>query len=596
MAPLLTFAQNVSELQAQIQLLLAQIAQLKAQQAYSSTSTGSDVSCVVLRRDLSVDDTDAGTDGEVTKLQQFLARDPAMYPEGRVTGYFGPATMRAVQRYQKALGIVSSGDPDSTGYGFVGRRTRAAIATNCSRGPIHLGFSETDSPDKARDTRRISDIKQLQLTLELYFDTHQSYPTTLAALASGQFISSVPVDPLTSAQYSYAVRGASCGYHLGATLETRHSSLNSDADSLPSATVCAGSLSDFSGADPVYDVQEDGGAIILSQPGLSLALFSSHKSMYTPGENIRLVLSALELHDGTPATPEEGYNVQAFVSGIGDGYNTQGENVKYMPHTGKWETTELVSPMNSLKAYKVEISLYCANASLKCGSLFNSDPVQDKGQVNISFVFSLTTATNPLSIIAPSQGAQIQAGQIMDVKWTGPSAGSQYLIVVQDATGGRHNITNSGVGGVLATIGSYSWTVPQNYANGDYQVALFSGNGLMKDDSRLTDWVRFSIRGGAPAEIRPVISSTEAAAAGNFEMDAGGYATIYGHYLAGNLLNTTNVFIGGIRANVLSASDQALSISVPSTLSPGQTYDMYVSNEKGTSNTVNIKILSVRTI
>lgn len=43
--------------------------------------------CLTLENNLYLDQTDANTNGEVTKLQQFLG--------GRVTGYFGPATLLA---------------------------------------------------------------------------------------------------------------------------------------------------------------------------------------------------------------------------------------------------------------------------------------------------------------------------------------------------------------------------------------------------------------------------------------------------------------------------------------------------------------------
>ncbi|MEY4747654.1 MAG: hypothetical protein RLZZ416_703 [Candidatus Parcubacteria bacterium] len=126
--PLFASADVISDLQAQIQTLLAQIAQLKTQMGGTGTTGTSGVSCIMLTNSFSVDDTDADNDGEISKLQQFLAQDSSIYPEGRITGYFGPATLRAVQRWQKAHNIVSSGDPDSTGYGFIGARTRAAMA------------------------------------------------------------------------------------------------------------------------------------------------------------------------------------------------------------------------------------------------------------------------------------------------------------------------------------------------------------------------------------------------------------------------------------------------------------------------------------
>ena len=65
---------------------------------------------------------------------------------------------------------------------------------------------------KGRDARRISDLKQLQLALELYYDSNGStYPTTaqgLAALAPTH-IATVPTDPQGGGNYIY--RGGTSG-------------------------------------------------------------------------------------------------------------------------------------------------------------------------------------------------------------------------------------------------------------------------------------------------------------------------------------------------------------------------------------------------
>ena len=63
---------------------------------------------------------------------------------------------------------------------------------------------------KSRDARRIADIKQIQLALELFFDVGSSYPAgtyagLAAALVSNQ-ISSLPQDPL-GATRSYEYQG-----------------------------------------------------------------------------------------------------------------------------------------------------------------------------------------------------------------------------------------------------------------------------------------------------------------------------------------------------------------------------------------------------
>lgn len=125
----------VSTLQAQVQMLLNQLNVLKSQQGTAGASSGSNVvldssSCPQIGRALK-----RGVSGtDVTRLQQFLARDKTIYPEGTVTGYYGALTERAVQRWQAKYNVVSSGTPDSTGYGVVGPRTAAAIALLCTTG------------------------------------------------------------------------------------------------------------------------------------------------------------------------------------------------------------------------------------------------------------------------------------------------------------------------------------------------------------------------------------------------------------------------------------------------------------------------------
>ena len=62
----------------------------------------------------------------VSALQVFLAQDPALYPEGLLTGYFGVATERALKKFQVRYGIVQ---PGVEGYGLVGPKTRAKLNT-----------------------------------------------------------------------------------------------------------------------------------------------------------------------------------------------------------------------------------------------------------------------------------------------------------------------------------------------------------------------------------------------------------------------------------------------------------------------------------
>ncbi|MBX4209333.1 prepilin-type N-terminal cleavage/methylation domain-containing protein [Candidatus Parcubacteria bacterium] len=69
---------------------------------------------------------------------------------------------------------------------------------------------------KARDTKRISDMKEVQLGLALYYDVNRAYPADLTTLVTQKYIPSLPVDPAGTA-YEYLV--TSGRYCFGAKLE-----------------------------------------------------------------------------------------------------------------------------------------------------------------------------------------------------------------------------------------------------------------------------------------------------------------------------------------------------------------------------------------
>lgn len=80
---------------------------------------------------------------------------------------------------------------------------------------------------KGRDAKRVSDMKQLQLALEFYYDANSNtYPNSLNDLAS-TYIGTVPVDP-GSTSYEYGTDGVT--YILGATLEKSNSVFVEDVD------------------------------------------------------------------------------------------------------------------------------------------------------------------------------------------------------------------------------------------------------------------------------------------------------------------------------------------------------------------------------
>jgi prepilin-type N-terminal cleavage/methylation domain-containing protein len=83
---------------------------------------------------------------------------------------------------------------------------------------------------KSRDARRIADMKQLQLALQLYYDANSAYPAALSSLAT-TYIATIPTDPIGSVAYTYDQLTSGSSYHIGANLEDgSNQALQSDSD------------------------------------------------------------------------------------------------------------------------------------------------------------------------------------------------------------------------------------------------------------------------------------------------------------------------------------------------------------------------------
>jgi hypothetical protein len=99
---------RIDELKKQVTMLQTQLAMQKTYQ--------SDLNCLMFSQDLYY----GMTSPEVECLQQYLANlENNIYPEKLVTGYFGPLTQAAVQRYQEFKGIITTG--------YFGPLTRTAV-------------------------------------------------------------------------------------------------------------------------------------------------------------------------------------------------------------------------------------------------------------------------------------------------------------------------------------------------------------------------------------------------------------------------------------------------------------------------------------
>ncbi len=124
LAQIQNLSQVIAALQAQIQSLQNIGATVLPSPSLPAPSPG----CIALTSSAGLGQRDSDAGGTVSILQQYLQyTGDYTYPE--ITGYFGAATEKALQRFQARSGIVFSGAAGATGYGVLGPKTRAYIQT-----------------------------------------------------------------------------------------------------------------------------------------------------------------------------------------------------------------------------------------------------------------------------------------------------------------------------------------------------------------------------------------------------------------------------------------------------------------------------------
>jgi|CXWK01.1.fsa_nt_gi peptidoglycan hydrolase-like protein with peptidoglycan-binding domain len=101
---------RIKELQMMIENLQKEIASLQSGQTTNSNISGTREDKIEFTKELSL----GVQSDDVKKLQEILATDKTIYPEGLKTGYFGERTKEAIKRLQEKFKIEKSGVLDQT--------------------------------------------------------------------------------------------------------------------------------------------------------------------------------------------------------------------------------------------------------------------------------------------------------------------------------------------------------------------------------------------------------------------------------------------------------------------------------------------------
>ncbi|MEK7606347.1 MAG: type II secretion system protein [Patescibacteria group bacterium] len=91
---------------------------------------------------------------------------------------------------------------------------------------------------KGRDAKRVSDLGQMRVAFELYFDSNRAYPAASSSLVTGGYMPALPVPPVSGEQYLYSAAASNAtSYVLRAALEdANHVTLVGDIDGTSNGT------------------------------------------------------------------------------------------------------------------------------------------------------------------------------------------------------------------------------------------------------------------------------------------------------------------------------------------------------------------------
>ncbi len=187
----------------------------------------------VARADMLTRQLEQGMSGaDVSTLQTFLATDVTIYPQGLVTGFFGPLTFSAVSNFQSKNGIARVGRVGPITLAAINARLGGSMSLGDRSAPLIKGVTVTTS----QNTATISWSTNEAAIARLYYDVTplgmaESQNSSTAISVTGTIVEPVvpglqtnPSVNLVNLQpnttYYYAVRAIDASGNVGFTWPT----------------------------------------------------------------------------------------------------------------------------------------------------------------------------------------------------------------------------------------------------------------------------------------------------------------------------------------------------------------------------------------
>ena len=215
-------------LQEQIKMLTAQVDQLKAQ----LESTNRDVAAIQTELKLNRFLQRGVTGEDVKQLQTFLSQFPDIYPEGLVTGYYGPKTEAAVRKLQEQNGIES--------IGAVGPKTLTKINTLIAEGrAIRDARSASTSLSETPGTTVSTALQQTGASTTSTTAATSTAVVTTTQSATSSATTSTTTQQQTPATPSNNSSGSAASTNAGSNTSSGTTSTTSATSTASSATTTA---------------------------------------------------------------------------------------------------------------------------------------------------------------------------------------------------------------------------------------------------------------------------------------------------------------------------------------------------------------------